>query len=140
MKLTTKARYAVTAMAVLALRGEDTPTALADIGERHGISLSYLEQLFASLRRAGLVAGMRGPGGGYRLARAPAAISVAEVVAAVDVPETGPEGDGEHCLTHGLWRELSEHIYDFLDGITLEAVAEDPAIVEAIAGDVDESA
>ncbi|WP_435100147.1 Rrf2 family transcriptional regulator [Arhodomonas sp. AD133] len=140
MKLTTKARYAVTAMAVLALRGSDTPTALADIGESQGISLSYLEQLFASLRRAGLVAGMRGPGGGYRLARAPGAISIAEVVAAVDDPEAEPEGSGEHCLTHGLWRELSGHIYDFLDGITLEAVAADPAIVEAFAGDADESA
>jgi Rrf2 family transcriptional regulator, iron-sulfur cluster assembly transcription factor len=126
MRLTTKGRYAVTAMLDLALNEARGPIRLAAISERQGISLSYLEQLFAHLRRQGLVRSVRGPGGGYRLKRTAENISVAEVVAAVnedtDATRCGGKGDcqeGGTCLTHHLWMDLSDQIRAFLDGISL---------------------
>ncbi|MFT7286181.1 MAG: Rrf2 family iron-sulfur cluster assembly transcriptional regulator [Halieaceae bacterium] len=126
MRLTTKGRYAVTAMLDLALHEMHGPIRLAAISERQGISLSYLEQLFAHLRREGLVKSVRGPGGGYRLKLGAAQISVAEVVAAVneDTDATRCGGkvdchDGDTCLTHHLWMDLSDRIRGFLSDITL---------------------
>lgn len=126
MRLTTKGRYAVTAMLDLALHEGRGPISLADISERQGISLSYLEQLFAKLRRRSLVRSVRGPGGGYQLNNARQAISVAQVIDAVNesVEATGCDrkGDcqgGETCLTHHLWCDLSNQIHGFLNDISL---------------------
>ncbi|WP_153447649.1 Fe-S cluster assembly transcriptional regulator IscR [Vibrio algicola] len=126
MRLTSKGRYAVTAMLDVALHSSDGPVPLADISERQGISLSYLEQLFSRLRKAGLVASVRGPGGGYRLGINADDIVVGAVIAAVDesVDATKCHGKGDcqggvRCLTHTLWHDLSARISDFLDGITL---------------------
>ena len=121
MKLTTRGRYAVTAMLDLAIHGEQRPVSLADISTRQEISLSYLEQLFAKLRRGALVDSVRGPGGGYRLAHDRRAIFVAQIIDAVDesVDVTNCQGKGnchhgEVCLTHHLWQDLSDRIHDFL--------------------------
>lgn len=126
MRLTTKGRYAVTAMLDLALHEGKGPISLADISERQGISLSYLEQLFAKLRRNELVRSVRGPGGGYQLNREQSIINVAEVIDAVNesVDATGCQshGDcqnGEICLTHHLWCDLSDQIHGFLRSISL---------------------
>jgi Rrf2 family iron-sulfur cluster assembly transcriptional regulator len=126
MKLTSKGRYAVTAMLDVALHSTQGPVSLADISERQGISLSYLEQLFSRLRKAGLVASVRGPGGGYHLGIDANDIAVGRVIAAVDesVDATKCHGKGNcqggsRCLTHSLWRDLSSRISDFLEGITL---------------------
>lgn len=126
MRLTTKGRYAVTAMLDLALHEGKGPISLADISERQGISLSYLEQLFAKLRRNELVGSVRGPGGGYQLKRDQAMINVAEVIDAVNesVDATGCQHNGgcqggEVCLTHHLWCDLSNQIHGFLSGISL---------------------
>jgi Rrf2 family iron-sulfur cluster assembly transcriptional regulator len=126
MRLTTKGRYAVTAMLDLALHYTDGPITLADISERQGISLSYLEQLFSRLRKRGLVDSARGPGGGYRLSRSAYEIAVAEVITAVDesvdVRKCGGLGnclENRPCLTHELWTDLSQQIHDFLNGISL---------------------
>ena len=126
MRLTTKGRYAVTAMLDLALHNRTGPISLADISRRQEISLSYLEQLFALLRRRSLVRSTRGPGGGYSLGRVSGEISVAEIVNAVsenyDVTSCQGEAScqqGEVCLTHFLWLDLSEKIHDFLHGISL---------------------
>jgi len=126
MRLTTKGRYAVTALLDLAIHGDDGPVNLADISQRQGISLSYLEQLFAKLRRSELVCSIRGPGGGYRLGRKPHAIRIAHIIDAVnesvDATKCQGKGDcqqGETCLTHHLWQDLSEQIHDFLSGISL---------------------
>ncbi len=126
MRLTTKGRYAVTAMLDLALRQNKGPISLAEISERQGISLSYLEQLFTRLRKSELVKSTRGPGGGYTLSRPANDIAVAEVIIAVDekVDSTRCGGlgncqDDERCLTHDLWMDLSEQIYMFLDSISL---------------------
>ena len=126
MKLTTRGRYAVTAMLDLAIHGDDKPVSLADISGRQEISLSYLEQLFAKLRRGDLVTSVRGPGGGYRLARTRRQIFVAEIIDAVDesVDATNCNGKGnchhgEVCLTHHLWQDLTEQIHDFLSQISL---------------------
>ena len=131
MRLSTKGRYAVTAMLDLAIHHEEGPVTLADISETQGISLSYLEQLFAKLRKHNLVTGMRGPGGGYRLARIPDDISVAQVIDAIgegiDVTMCGGSEDcqdGERCLTHELWKKLGKEIFDFLNGITLASFLE----------------
>lgn len=131
MRLTTKGRYAVTAMLDLALNGAGGPISLADISQRQAISLSYLEQLFAKLRRSGLVSSVRGPGGGYLLSRAIEAIQVAEIIDAVNesVDATGCGGladcqDGETCLTHYLWCDLSDQIHRFLSGITLASLVQ----------------
>lgn len=127
MRLTTKGRYAVTAMLDLAIHEGKGPISLADISERQGISLSYLEQLFAKLRRNDLVRSVRGPGGGYQLNHAQADINVAQVIDAVNesVDATGCNRqsdcqNGEVCLTHHLWCDLSDQIHLFLSGITLE--------------------
>jgi len=126
MRLTTKGRYAVTAMLDLAIRQNKGPISLAEISERQGISLSYLEQLFTRLRKSDLVKSTRGPGGGYTLSRPADDIAVAEVIVAVDekVDSTRCGGlgncqDDERCLTHDLWMDLSEQIYTFLDSISL---------------------
>lgn len=126
MRLTTKGRYAVTAMLDLAINADITPTSLSDISQRQGISLSYLEQLFARLRRAGLVKSVRGPGGGYLLAMPAGDISVSCVIDAVNetVDATRCQGlsdcqEGDTCLTHHLWCELSGQIRQFLDDVTL---------------------
>jgi Rrf2 family iron-sulfur cluster assembly transcriptional regulator len=131
MRLTTKGRYAVTAMLDLAVHATDGPITLADISQRQGISLSYLEQLFAKLRKRELVASARGPGGGYRLSRSSDEINVAEIIAAVDekvdATRCAGEGDcqnGEKCLTHKLWTDLSDLLYDFLEGISLGKLVE----------------
>lgn len=126
MRLTTKGRYAVTAMLDLALHSDQGPVSLADISARQGISLSYLEQLFARLRQFNLVQSVRGPGGGYKLVGETSGISVAQVVDAVSesLDATRCEGkgnchEGEVCLTHHLWQDLSTQIHHFLSGITL---------------------
>jgi len=131
MRLTTKGRYAVTAMLDLAINRDQGPITLADISQRQGISLSYLEQLFSRLRRKGLVDSTRGPGGGYRLSRAADRIVIAEVISAVDetVDATRCKGlkncnDSRACLTHQLWSDLSQQIQDFLGDITLADVLE----------------
>lgn len=132
MKLGTKGRYAVMAMVDLALQEGEGPTALADIAERQRISLSYLEQLFAKLRRSGIVRSHRGPGGGYVLARPANETAVADIILAVDEPVRttmckegdllGCRGQASRCLTHDLWEELGEHIRAFLESVTLADV------------------
>lgn len=137
MKLTTKGRYAVTAMLDLALRYDKGAVTLADIAKRQGISLSYLEQLFAKLRRSGLVDSVRGPGGGYNLAMEPNKISIAKIIVAIneniDATRCGGEknchGD-EPCLTHQLWEDLSTRIHEFLNGITLGDLVNKPHVLE----------
>lgn len=126
MRLTTKGRYAVTAMLDVAYHSEKRPVALADIAKRQNISLSYLEQLFSRLRRAGMVEGVRGPGGGYQLSRDPKEINIADIVIAVDEPMDSTRCGGEAncqndqpCLTHELWMGLSEHIRRYLSTINL---------------------
>lgn len=140
MRLTTKGRYAVTAMLDLALHYDEGPITLADISQRQGISLSYLEQLFAKLRRKGLVDSTRGPGGGYRLSRTPDEIPVADVIIAVDekleTTRCGGLGncqEDERCLTHDLWTELSDQIYRFLSGISLGNLVSRKTIQEVAA-------
>ena len=137
MKLTTKGRYAVTAMLDLALHNDQGSITLADISERQGISLSYLEQLFSRLRKSGLVASARGPGGGYRLSRDPSEIAVVDVITAVDekIDARRCEGaancqDEKICLTHELWGKLSDQIYAFLKGISLGDLVKNHAICE----------
>ncbi len=126
MRLTTKGRYAVTAMLDLAFHSQVKPVTLIEIAARQTISLSYLEQLFARLRQAGMVVGIRGPGGGYKLNRSTKEINIADIIAAVDEPldstKCGGEGncqDQKACLTHDLWMGLSEHIRHYLTDITL---------------------
>ncbi len=131
MRLTTKGRYAVTAMLDLAIHHDQGPVTLADIARRQGISLSYLEQLFARLRKRGLVRSSRGPGGGYRLGRAAEDIAVGEVIGAVDESVDATrcrglencQGDAR-CLTHDLWQDLSKQIHNFLGGIDLGQLIE----------------
>jgi len=131
MRLTTKGRYAVTAMLDLAFHSQTKPVTLTDIATRQTISLSYLEQLFSRLRKAGMVTGVRGPGGGYKLSREAVDINIAEIIAAVDEPvdstKCGGKGacqDGQPCLTHDLWMGLSEQIRAYLKGISLGEVLE----------------
>ena len=135
MRLTTKGRYAVTAMLDLALHQNQRTITLQDIAMNQEISLSYLEQLFARLRQGGLVSGTRGPGGGYRLARDMGDISIANIISAVDekadLTQCGGKADcqqGEECLTHELWSELSEKIYQFLDDISLTDLVKRPKV------------
>jgi Rrf2 family iron-sulfur cluster assembly transcriptional regulator len=135
MKLTSKGRYAVTAILDLAFHVHEGPVSLAQISRRQDISLSYLEQLFTRLRKQKLVRSTRGPGGGYSLGRPADRISVAEVIAAVDeaVDTTRCSGagnchDGQQCLTHDLWDDLGRQITDFLDEITLQDLLEEEAI------------
>ncbi len=126
MRLTTKGRFAVTAMIDLAMRNGEGPVTLADISDRQKISLSYLEQLFGKLRRQGLVSSVRGPGGGYNLARPTPEISVADIIVAVDEPIdatqcAGKENckDEQKCITHDLWTNLNKHIFDYLGAVKL---------------------
>ena len=127
MKLTTKGRFAVTAMIDLAMRQEGGPMTLAGISERQKISLSYLEQLFGKLRRHELVASVRGPGGGYRLAKPMSDISVAEIICAVDEPldatlcggKNSCTDDDQKCMTHELWTSLNKRMLDYLNSVSL---------------------
>lgn len=126
MRLTTKGRFAVTAMIDVAMNGANGPVTLAAVSERQRISLSYLEQLFGKLRRSGIVASVRGPGGGYHLARAAAQLSVAQIIVAVDEPIDATQcgglencHDDRRCMTHDLWAGLNSHIFSFLSGVTL---------------------
>lgn len=136
MKLTTKGRYAVTAMLDLAIHDDEGPITLADISERQGISLSYLEQLFSRLRKSGLVSSARGPGGGYRLSRDSKDIAVVDVITAVDEKIDARKCEGAEncqtgdktCLTHELWCDLSNQIYKFLKGISLADLVKNHAI------------
>jgi Rrf2 family iron-sulfur cluster assembly transcriptional regulator len=139
MRLSTKGRYAVTAMMDIALHERVGPVTLADISQCQGISLSYLEQLFAKLRKCGLVEGVRGPGGGYRLARSADQISVADIIQSVDekldMTKCGGKGNcskGEKCLTHQLWFELSCKLYNFLSDIKLDQYVNRPEINELV--------
>ncbi|RTE87092.1 MULTISPECIES: Fe-S cluster assembly transcriptional regulator IscR [Gammaproteobacteria] len=129
MRLTSKGRYAVTAMLDVALHGNEAPVPLSDIALRQGISLSYLEQLFAKLRRASIVQSIRGPGGGYKLLKDPEEVSVGHIIQAVNesVDATKCHGKsnchaGEQCITHHLWTDLSDRIADFLDEISLASL------------------
>lgn len=131
MRLTTKGRFAVTAMVDLAMNGDHGPVTLAAISERQKISLSYLEQLFGKLRRNNIVLSVRGPGGGYRLARPAAQIAVSEIVLAVDEPldATNCEGkgncdEGNPCITHELWNGLTKTIYKYLAEVSLQQMVD----------------
>ncbi len=133
MRLTTKGRFAVTAMIDLGLRQNGGPVTLAAISQRQQISLSYLEQLFGKLRRNELVESTRGPGGGYTLGRKAAEISVADIITSVDEPIdathcAGKEncaGDGERCMTHDLWASLNVRMVEFLSSVTLQKLVDD---------------
>lgn len=137
MRLTTKGRYAVTAVLDLALHQDEGPVSLAAISERQQISLSYLEQLFAKLRRNNIVSSTRGPGGGYRLSGSVEDVSISDIILAVDetykVVDCG-DSDGCHgdyqCLTHDLWQELSSEIRTFLDGITLAEIMQQDTVAD----------
>ena len=136
MKLSTKARHAITAMMDLAINDKYKPVTLADISQCQGISLSYLEQLFAKLRKSGLVVGVRGPGGGYRLARSPHEISIAQVISAIDESvQPQPEHNeltmqyDDRCLTHIIWDELSDKIYKYLNEVSLGEFTDKPEYV-----------
>ena len=133
MRLTTKGRFAVTAMIDLGLRQSGGPVTLAAISQRQQISLSYLEQLFGKLRRNDLVESTRGPGGGYTLARLPADITVADIIVSVDEPIdatqcSGKEnclGEGARCMTHDLWASLNSRMVEFLSSVTLQKLVDD---------------
>jgi Rrf2 family iron-sulfur cluster assembly transcriptional regulator len=133
MRLTTKGRFAVTAMIDLALRQASGPVTLAAISQRQHISLSYLEQLFGKLRRHDLVESTRGPGGGYTLGRKASEITVADIIVSVDEPIDATQcggkenchGEGARCMTHELWASLNEKMVDFLDSITLQKLVDD---------------
>lgn len=135
MRLTTKGRFAVTAMADLTMSGGPGPVTMAAISERQKISLSYLEQLFGKLRRSKIVESVRGPGGGYYLARPAEQITIAEIILAVDEPldatSCGGKGnchDERQCVTHDLWMGLNEKIYDYLASVTLRQLVDSQAI------------
>jgi Rrf2 family iron-sulfur cluster assembly transcriptional regulator len=132
MRLTTKGRFAVTAMIDLGMNSGHGPVTLAKISERQKISLSYLEQLFAKLRRRNLVDSVRGPGGGYCLAKDMGQVSVAEIILAVDEPIDATQCGGKEnchddhkCITHDLWAKLNDHILDYLKGVTLKQLVDD---------------
>jgi Rrf2 family iron-sulfur cluster assembly transcriptional regulator len=133
MRLTTKGRFAVTAMIDLALRQNNGPVTLAAISQRQQISLSYLEQLFGKLRRHELVESTRGPGGGYTLGRKATEITVADIIVSVDEPidatqcggKENCQGDGGRCMTHELWSALNQRMVEFLDSVTLQKLVDD---------------
>jgi Rrf2 family iron-sulfur cluster assembly transcriptional regulator len=133
MRLTTKGRFAVTAMIDLALREGGGPVTLAAISQRQQISLSYLEQLFGKLRRNDLVESTRGPGGGYSLGKNALDITVADIIASVDEPLDATHcggrgnclGEGKQCMTHGLWTTLNQRMLEFLESVTLQSLVED---------------
>ena len=131
MRLTTKGRFAVTAMLDLALHASGGPVTLSGISERQKISLSYLEQLFGKLRRREIVESVRGPGGGYNLARDASRVSVADIVRAVEEPIDSTQcggrencHDNQRCMTHDLWEELNTTVYGFLEGVSLSQLVE----------------
>ena len=140
MRLTTKGRFAVTAMLDLALHGGKRPVTLAGISQRQSISLSYLEQLFGKLRRHTLVDSVRGPGGGYTLARELAKVSVADIITAVDEPLDATQCGGkencqdeQRCMTHDLWATLNDKMYEYLDSVKLsDLVAQQAGRREAV--------
>jgi Rrf2 family transcriptional regulator, iron-sulfur cluster assembly transcription factor len=132
MRLTTKGRFAVTAMVDLAMRHGGGPVTLAEISQRQKISLSYLEQLFGKLRRRALVDSVRGPGGGYCLARDMARVSVADIILAVDEPIDATQcggmencHDDQKCITHDLWANLNQHIFDYLGAVMLKHLVDE---------------
>lgn len=133
MRLTTKGRFAVTAMIDLALRQQSGPVTLAGISQRQNISLSYLEQLFGKLRRHALVESTRGPGGGYALARQPGEITVADIILSVDEPidatscggKENCNGEAGRCMTHDLWAALNTRMVEFLDSVTLQTLVDE---------------
>ena len=133
MRLTTKGRFAVTAMIDLALRQDKGPVTLSAISQRQEISLSYLEQLFGKLRRHELVESVRGPGGGYTLARRPEDVTVADIIIAVDEPLDATQcggkenclGEAGRCMTHELWASLNQRMVEFLDSVTLQKLVDD---------------
>jgi len=133
MRLTTKGRFAVTAMIDLGLRQNSGPVTLAAISQRQQISLSYLEQLFGKLRRHELVESTRGPGGGYTLARSPTEITVADIILSVDEPLDATQcggkenclGEGARCMTHDLWASLNVRMVEFLDSVSLQKLVDD---------------
>lgn len=134
MKLTSRGRYAVTAILDIAIHGKEDPVSLADIADRQAISLSYLEQLFAQLRREGIVKSVRGPGGGYKLEKSPQEITVGMVIAAVNenVDVTRCKGSGNcrkdsKCLTHHLWERLEDQIGNFLNTVSMADLVEENA-------------
>jgi Rrf2 family transcriptional regulator, iron-sulfur cluster assembly transcription factor len=141
MRLTTKGRFAVTAMLDLALHGGDRPVTLAGISQRQSISLSYLEQLFGRLRRHTLVESVRGPGGGYTLARSLDEMSVADIIKAVDEPLDATQCGGKEncqderrCMTHDLWATLNDKMYEYLHSVKLsDLVAQQAARKESVA-------
>lgn len=140
MRLTTKGRFAVTAMADLAMCGGHSPVTMAAISERQRISLSYLEQLFGKLRRSKIVESVRGPGGGYYLARPAEKITIAEIILAVDEPldatSCGGKGnchDERQCLTHELWMGLNGKIFDYLTSVTLRQLVDSQARTDSAA-------
>ena len=136
MRLTTKGRFAVTAMIDLALHSADGPVTLAGISERQKISLSYLEQLFGKLRRNKLVGSVRGPGGGYCLTKPMSEVSVVDIILAVDEPidatqcggKENCQGDDQRCMTHDLWANLNARIRDYLALVTLEQLVSNPKV------------
>ena len=139
MLLTTRGRYAVTAMVDITAHQDAGPVSLNQIAENQNISLSYLEQLFSQLRQAGLVVGLRGPGGGYKLAHPAESITVAQVVHAVnesvDATQCGGMKNcsgGQRCLTHSLWDKLSKRLFEFLDNITLGELVQWPSVKEVM--------
>lgn len=142
MRLTTKGRFAVTAMVDLAQRCSEGPVSLAGISERQKISLSYLEQLFGKLRRYGLVSSVRGPGGGYRLARPVGEMTVTDIIRAVDEPLDATQCRGkencreeERCMTHDLWTTLNDKMFEYLSSVTLaELVEQQGQIAEGSSG------
>jgi Rrf2 family iron-sulfur cluster assembly transcriptional regulator len=133
MRLTTKGRFAVTAMVDLAMRHGNGPVTLAEISQRQKISLSYLEQLFGKLRRRALVDSVRGPGGGYCLAKDMGQVAVADIILAVDEPIDSTQcggkenchGDDQKCITHDLWANLNAHIFDYLGAVTLKQLVDE---------------
>jgi len=141
MRLTTKGRFAVTAMMDLALHHGGGPVTLAEISGRQKISLSYLEQLFGKLRRHRLVESVRGPGGGYRLGRDPAGVTVSEIILAVDEPIDATQCGGKEncrdeqkCLTHDLWAALNQRIFDYLGAVSLQRLVDEQKAKQAAQG------
>jgi Rrf2 family iron-sulfur cluster assembly transcriptional regulator len=143
MRLTTKGRFAVTAMVDLAMSGGDGPVTLGGISERQAISLSYLEQLFGKLRRSSIVSSVRGPGGGYLLAKLASDISIGEIILAVDEPIDATQCGGKEncrdeqkCITHDLWMDLNRHIFEYLGSVMLsdlvEKAADEPSRVSVV--------
>ncbi|WP_448189632.1 Rrf2 family transcriptional regulator [Azospirillum sp. sgz301742] len=149
MRLSTKGRYAVMAMVDLAANSNGSPVALADIAERQEISLSYLEQLFAKLRKGGLVKSVRGPGGGYLLAYTADDTRVSDIILAVDEPirttrcaNITPQGcrtNRSRCLTHDLWEELGNQIHMYLSSVTIADVVEKRVIGTSITAHAERS-